>query len=97
MVTSIPSFRSHTKNFLSSERGGAEGVGARGKGSGRCERQVDLSSTSLLASATRVSHGMQWHQVFSEHADKKGSAVLLGRAQLAPQIGPAWKKPRLVS
>lgn len=42
-----------------------------GKGSGRCELQVDLSSTSLLASATRVSHGMQWHQIFSEHAAKK--------------------------
>lgn len=49
-----------------------EGKGdALGKGSGRCELQVDLSSTSLLASATRVSHGMRWHQIFNEHAAKK--------------------------
>lgn len=41
------------------------------KGSGRCELQVGLSSTSLLASATRVSHGMRWHQIFNEHAAKK--------------------------
>lgn len=49
---------------------GAGGV-ALGKGSGRCERQVGLSSASLLASATRVSHGMRWHQIFNEHAAKK--------------------------
>lgn len=35
------------------------------------ERQVGVSSASLLASATRVSHGMQWHQTFNEHAAKK--------------------------
>lgn len=45
--------------------------GALGKGSGRCELQVGLSSTSLLASATRVSHGMRWLQIFNEHAAKK--------------------------
>ena len=45
--------------------------GALGKGSGRCELQVGLSSTSLLASATRVSHVMRWHQIFNEHAAKK--------------------------
>lgn len=55
--------------FLSSERLGA-GWGALDKGSSRCARQVGFSSTSLLASATRVSHGMQWHQIFTEHAAK---------------------------
>lgn len=45
--------------------------GALGKGSSRCELQVGLSSTSLRASATRVSHEMQRHQIFNEHAAKK--------------------------
>ena len=44
---------------------------ALGKGSGKCELQVGLFSTSLLASATHVSHGMRRHQIFSEHAAKK--------------------------
>lgn len=35
-----------------------------------CASGRSLSSTSLLASATRVSHGMRWHQIFSEHAAK---------------------------
>lgn len=38
------------------------------QGSGRRELQVGLSSTSLLASATHVSHRMRWHQVLKEHA-----------------------------
>lgn len=50
-----------------------------GKGSGRCERQVGLSSTSLLASATRVSHGMRWHQIFNEHAARKEEWCPLGQ------------------
>lgn len=44
---------------------------ALGKGSGGCELQVGLSSTSLLASAKLVSHEMQWHQIFNEHVAKK--------------------------
>lgn len=32
---------------------------------------MGLSSTSLLASATHVSHGMRRHQIFNEHAAKK--------------------------
>lgn len=57
---------------LTSSPRSVDGQGdALGKGSGRCELQVGLSSTSLLALATLVSHEMQWHQIFNEHAAKK--------------------------
>ncbi|CAB1424010.1 unnamed protein product [Pleuronectes platessa] len=52
---------------------------ALGQGSCRCELQVGLSSTSLLASATHVSHGMRWHQIIKEHAAKEEECCPPGR------------------
>lgn len=55
------------------------------RGSGRCELQVRLSSTALLALATLVSHEMQRHQTVNmQPKKKKRRGVLLGK-ELPPE------------